>query len=184
VVKANTLLKEKVSLQEVESTVHEILDSLSWAHEIVKVSGDEVDCFFQLKFVGPKEVAKGQAEKFLASQFADRKRKESFVSGLEGGENVRIFFDADKNPAQIKMEGATKRLAKDLDGKHSANKMAVLKDLGKILLDKTPLAKITVAEERLSIQINEVVAKKFSLDPEAISKDFDLRENVQWTSYS
>ena len=102
----------------------------------------------------------------------------------KGGAYNRLYADADKNGAQIRREGLTKKLVRVLKGMHSGVDFFAKKSDGTVTSSYVSVAKIVVVDvENYSIQWNGLCADKIGIDrADAVARlrAEDVRSEPEW----
>ena len=110
-----------------------------------KGKGKSAGKVFTMRFHGDSRTAAARASKFLLAQRQEDGAWRKISGKGSRGEGVPIFVGEDKNAKQQKTELLTKWTVAALRAAHPELDIIARKHEGRILLEKAPLARITVA---------------------------------------
>ena len=102
------------------------------------------------------------------------------------GKDTQLFFDPDKNNAQIKLELVTKWLAAAIEVVHPGIKPAAKRAAGRIFLQWNPLARVEVRSgSHYRIEWNTSLLEALHINREAVEQKVRERtgtpeEQVSW----
>jgi hypothetical protein len=193
VLKCNIENRAKVALEEMQRIVDLLIREKGWEPSIAELKAKDVDSFFVLEFSSDANGA-DQAEQILSLLYdkPNKKWREMYAADVDGNQ-VRMYLGKDEAPRISKLQGASKRFAKDIVAALGAGHKAYFRHHdGVIVVDSIPTAKLEYVVDPVTrkqlvdmrIQWKEKALTDLNLleHKEPISAAFISRENSTWVS--
>ena len=139
----------------------------------------------EIQFKGGMDTAKSCATQLLLSLRLGKGRyKDTDIKGPTG-ENVKVYYNPDKNGAQIRKEIQGKIPWEVIRSADTSKELFYKRENGTVYVDRRPLAQIQiVSEEAVRVSWMHNRRGKIGMDDAAIEKAFKTRntENMeQWS---
>jgi hypothetical protein len=182
---SNTDKRTKIPREEFVKSFTALASEANINSSDFEVVADALDSHFDIKFKGDPRTAASRATQFLLSLRLGRGRFKEQSALDVSNSPIKIFFNPDKNGAQVRKEVLAKGLKGILEGHMPDKAFFVNKDRGTVLVDRKPLARIVIVSEDVSA-IEWVAAHRIlqGIDEAKIGEEFKtLAANggVQWS---
>ena len=186
---ASTHEQEKVDKDAFIRSFNQLAGEANMGEEHYTISGAAMDNKFRIQFKGEMGTAARRVGHFLLSLKTGRyEYKPQNVSGVDG-KQIKLYFNKDKNNAQIRKEIQGKHLKKALEEFCTDHTYYLRRDEALIFVNKKKLAMVEIVSEDVSEVVwNEPFASEskngLKLDLKEIEKVWEqlvASENIRWS---
>jgi hypothetical protein len=165
-----------VSAQSFHDAIEVLAGECNLKSDMFVISGDNLDCKFEIQFQGDLRTATSRCMQFLQSLSLGKGRwKSQRAVGPDPGSQVQYYVGPDKNPAQVLREILAKKLKGILAPLMPGKEIYIRKSTGSLFVDRRCLVSIRVLAENVSnLTWSPSLMILHKLEQGPIQEDFNL----------
>jgi hypothetical protein len=182
IIKVNTDKKAKVSIAAIRAAILAYTTERLIPVETYVVQGHDLGAFFTIQFGGMGSLAAKQVKDFFRGIKKSDGTYYAFSAVDPSSQTIPIHFNPDKNGRSQRLEGATKRLAKQIRTNYPniAGEVHDRRHDGFISHGSKQLAQVAVSREAVSVSWDPKRVAICGIDKNKERDDFLGSENIQW----